>query len=117
MDDPILEFLRSQAKNYKCRACGQNHKGSHLRKVGSHQNKLVVQVTCSRCRDSFFLHVEFAGSIVNAVEEVTRVAARSPRDAEEIEGSFPEIRLVTKPYSGDDLIEAVALACGRTKAA
>src|SRR5437588_4710191 len=86
MDDPILEFLRSQARNYRCRVCGTNHKGSHLRKIGNHNNRLVVQVACSRCRDSFFLHVEFAGSIVNAVEEMTRVAASSPRDADQIEG-------------------------------
>ena len=97
MDDPILEFLRSQARKYQCRVCGQNHKGSHLRKVGSHQNKLVVQVTCSRCRDSFFLHVEFAGSIVNAVEEATRVAAPSPRDADEIEGD---------PLTMDEVLDA-----------
>src|SRR2546425_9595107 len=63
MEDPILEFLRSQARNYRCRVCGSNHKGSQLRKIGNHNNKLIVQVTCGRCRDSFFLHVEFAGSI------------------------------------------------------
>ena len=97
MDDPILEFLRSQVKNCKCRVCGQNHKGFQLRKVGSHQNKLVVQVTCSRCRDSFFLHVEFAGSIVNAVEEMTRVAAPSPRDADQIEGD---------PLTTDEVLDA-----------
>ncbi|WP_245525488.1 MULTISPECIES: response regulator [unclassified Mesorhizobium] len=34
-------------------------------------------------------------------------------DADEIKASFPGIRLVTKPYSGDDLVEAVAAACGR----
>ncbi|AZO21361.1 response regulator [Mesorhizobium sp. M1E.F.Ca.ET.045.02.1.1] len=45
------------------------------------------------------------------------VFASGHSDADEIESSFPEIRLVAKPYSGDDLIEAVALACGRTKAA
>ena len=97
MDDPILEFLRSQAKNYKCRVCGQNHKGSHLRKIGSHQNKLVVQVTCSRCRDSFYLNVELAGSIINAVEEVSRVTAPSPRDSDDIEGD---------PVTIDEVLDA-----------
>jgi len=57
----------------------------------------VVQVTCSRCRDSFFLHVEFAGSIVNAVEEVTRVSAPSPRDADEVAGD---------PLSLDEVLDA-----------
>jgi hypothetical protein len=97
MEDPILEFLRSQARNYRCRVCGSNHKGSQLRKIGNHNNKLIVQVTCGRCRDSFFLHVEFAGSIVNAVEEVTRVAAPSPRDTDEIEGD---------PLTHDEVLDA-----------
>jgi hypothetical protein len=97
LDDPILEFLRSQARNYKCRVCGSNHRGSQLRKIGNHNNKLVVQVTCARCRDSFFLHVEFSGSIVGAVEEVTTEAAPSPRDAEGIEG---------EPVSVDEVLDA-----------
>ena len=97
MEDPILEFLRSQARNYRCRVCGSNHKGSQLRKIGNHNNKLIVQVTCGRCRDSFFLHVEFAGSIVNAVEEVTRVAAPSPRDTDEIDGD---------PLTHDEVLDA-----------
>ena len=71
--------------------------GSQLRKIGNHNNKLIVQVTCGRCRDSFFLHVEFAGSIVNAVEEVTRVAAPSPRDADEIDGD---------PLTHDEVLDA-----------
>jgi hypothetical protein len=96
MDDPILEFLRSQAHNYRCRVCGSSHKGSQLRKVANHNNKLIVQVTCARCRDSFFLHVEFAGSIVGAVDEVTRVAAPSPRDSEEIDG---------EPLTYDDVLD------------
>ena len=97
MEDPILEFLRSQARNYRCRVCGSNHKGSQLRKICNHNNKLIVQVTCGRCRDSFFLHVEFQGSIVNAVEEVTQVAAPSPRDADEIDGD---------PLTHDEVLDA-----------
>lgn len=34
-------------------------------------------------------------------------------DSEEILTPFPGVTLVGKPYSGDELIEAVALACGR----
>ncbi|TGQ67492.1 response regulator [Mesorhizobium sp. M00.F.Ca.ET.186.01.1.1] len=41
------------------------------------------------------------------------VFASGYSDVDEIRTSFPGIRLVTKPYSGDDLVEAVALACGR----
>ena len=41
------------------------------------------------------------------------VFASGYSDADEIKASFPGVRLVTKPYSGDDLIEALAVACGR----
>ncbi|MER8506226.1 response regulator [Mesorhizobium sp. M0199] len=41
------------------------------------------------------------------------VFASGYSDADEIKKSFPGVRLVTKPYSGDDLVEAVAAACGR----
>jgi DNA-binding response OmpR family regulator len=41
------------------------------------------------------------------------VFASGYSDMDEIKVSFPNIRLVTKPYSGDDLVEAVAAACGR----
>jgi DNA-binding response OmpR family regulator len=44
------------------------------------------------------------------------VFASGYSDVEEIKASFPGIRLVTKPYSGEDLVEAVAAACGRKPA-
>ncbi|CDX23434.1 Response regulator receiver protein [Mesorhizobium sp. ORS 3324] len=34
-------------------------------------------------------------------------------DSDELKGSFPEIGLVSKPFSGDDLVSALAAACGR----
>lgn len=96
MDDPILEFLRSQSNNYRCRVCGSSHKGSQLRKIGQQNNKVVVQVTCSRCRDSFFLHIQFAGALSGEVEEVTATVP-SPRDAEETEGD---------PVTHDEVLDA-----------
>ena len=45
------------------------------------------------------------------------VFASGYSDADEIQASFPGVRLVAKPYSGDDLVEAVAAACGRRSAA
>ena len=44
------------------------------------------------------------------------VFASGYSDADEIKAAFPDIRLVTKPYSGDDLVEALAAACGRAPA-
>jgi len=91
VDDPIIDFLRGQAHNYSCRVCGSNHRASALRKVGQHHNKVVVQVTCARCKDAFFLHIEFARA---ATRE--RRAAPSPRDQKP--GSAP-------PVSADEVLD------------
>jgi len=95
MDDPILDFLRSQAHNYRCRVCGSNHKGSQLRKIGQHNNRVVVQVVCGRCRDSFFLHIQF-GSLIDE-PETAAPRVPSPRDAEDLDGD---------PLSADEVLDA-----------
>ena len=88
----------------RCSASLSTARGAALRErrgVASSCSRISAvsrdSVTCGRCRDSFFLHVEFAGSIVNAVEEVTRVAAPSPRDTDEIEGD---------PLTHDEVLDA-----------
>ncbi len=91
MDDPIIDFLRGQAHNYTCRVCGSNHRASALRKIGQHQNKIVVQVTCARCKDAFFLHIEFAGAPAKE-----RRVAPSPRDQKPSD---------TPPVSADDVLD------------
>ena len=55
--------------------------------------------------------LDFAAQLRQA--GVPFVFASGYSDADEIKASFPGVRLVTKPYSGDDLVEAVAAACGR----
>jgi CheY-like chemotaxis protein len=45
------------------------------------------------------------------------VFASGYSDSEELRAAFPEIRLVTKPYAGEDLVAALAEACGRAEAA
>ncbi len=42
------------------------------------------------------------------------VFASGYTDSEEIRRAFPEVSLIGKPYAGDDLIAAVALAAGRS---
>ncbi|MEI9418173.1 response regulator [Mesorhizobium sp. Cs1321R2N1] len=54
--------------------------------------------------------LEFAAGLREA--GVPFVFASGYSDADEIKASFPGVRLVTKPYSGEDLVEAVALAYG-----
>ena len=38
-------------------------------------------------------------------------------DTQELERAFPGVAVVAKPYAGDDLIEALAIACGRRSGA
>lgn len=55
--------------------------------------------------------LDFASGLLQS--GVPFVFASGYSDANEIKTSFPDVRLITKPYSGDDLIGAVAAACGR----
>jgi DNA-binding response OmpR family regulator len=59
--------------------------------------------------------LDFASGLRTA--GVPFVFASGYSDADEIKASFPGIKLVGKPYSGEDLVQAVAAACGRTTAA
>jgi len=59
--------------------------------------------------------LDFASRLSQA--GVPFIFASGYSDADEIKAAFPGIKLVSKPYSGDDLVEAVAAACGRRSAA
>jgi hypothetical protein len=80
VDDPIMEFLRSQAHNYSCRVCGANHRASALRKVAQDEHRLVVQVTCPKCQDKFFLRIQFTGT-ASVREPVASPLDERPRSA------------------------------------
>jgi CheY-like chemotaxis protein len=56
--------------------------------------------------------LEFADELTAA--GVPFVFASGYTDDPELTRRFPGVTLVAKPYSGTDLIEALALACGRT---
>lgn len=56
--------------------------------------------------------LDFASGL--RAEGMPFVFASGYSDADEIKASFPGIRLVGKPYSGEDLVQALAAACGRT---
>ncbi|WP_292582777.1 MULTISPECIES: response regulator [unclassified Mesorhizobium] len=55
--------------------------------------------------------LEFAAELRAA--RLPFVFASGYSDSDEIKASFPDTTLVPKPYSGKDLVEAVAEACGR----
>ena len=53
----------------------------------------------------------FAGSLQQ--RGIPFVFASGYSELDDVQASFPGIKLVPKPYSGDDLIGALAAACGR----
>jgi CheY-like chemotaxis protein len=55
--------------------------------------------------------LEFASRLRD--KQVPFVFASGYSEPAEIQDSFPGVMLVGKPYSGADLIEALAIACGR----
>lgn len=56
--------------------------------------------------------IDFAATLRD--HEIPFVFASGYSDTPELASAFPGVRLVQKPYSGDDLIEAVAAASRRT---
>ncbi len=55
--------------------------------------------------------VDFAAALRD--HNVPFVFASGYSDSPELLNAFPDVEMVAKPYSGDDLIQAVASACGR----
>lgn len=85
-------------------------------------------VSVARNLEEADAHVEFDAAIVDLMlggastfdfAETLKAAAKpfvfasGYTDSPEIAERFPGVTLVGKPYSGTDLIEALALACGR----
>ena len=58
--------------------------------------------------------LDFAKSLLD--QNVPFVFASGYSDKAEIESDFPGVMLISKPYSGIDLVEAVAASCGRAVA-
>jgi FOG: CheY-like receiver len=48
-----------------------------------------------------------------ASRAVPFIFASGYSDSQELARAFPGVPVVTKPYAGDDLIQALAMACGR----
>ncbi len=53
----ILRYLREQAKEYRCAACGADHGRSEIKLVGRVESAWIVRVVCASCRTEFRLLV------------------------------------------------------------
>jgi hypothetical protein len=91
----ILRFLRDQAKNYDCAACGSNHASSEIRVLGRLDSAWVIRVTCTSCQTSFKLLV-----VVDAAAGVGSRASFSP-----VKEDHPSERR-KPPVTPDDVLDA-----------
>ncbi len=96
----ILRFLREQAKNYDCSACGTNHSRSEITMLGKRQGAWVVRVACSKCDTAITLLV-YAGGEGEKESAVAPLAAGAKRARRTvIRGNDGP------PLTGDDVLDA-----------
>src|SRR5258708_850555 len=93
MDLP--ELLRSQAKRYRCAACGENMAECGINVLAQQGNRALVRVTCSFCNDENLLQIIFQteGEFIDS-----REAARNAL----LDAGRPEN---LDPISGDEILD------------
>ena len=55
----LAELLRSQARRYKCGACGKSMAGCDINVLAQQGNRALVRVTCTSCQDENLLQIIF----------------------------------------------------------
>jgi hypothetical protein len=93
----LPELLRSQAKRYKCAACGENMAECGINVLAQQGNRALVRVTCKFCNDENLLQIIFQteGDLTDdADKEVARNAL--------LDAGRPEIE---EPISNDELLD------------
>lgn len=92
MDLP--ELLRSQARRYRCAACGQNMADCGINVLAQQGNRALVRVTCASCNDENLLQIIFqTEGDLTEVEERPRPTIDEGRPA------------VADPISADEMLE------------
>lgn len=98
MDLP--ELLRSQAKRYRCAACGENMAECGIEVIAQQGNRALVRVKCSFCKDENLLQIIFQTE--GDFTEAEDIPAGPPvRDT-----GIPEN---LAPISGDELLDLHSL--------
>lgn len=104
----ILRYLREQAKEYKCTACGADHGRSDIKLVGRVESAWIVRVICAACRTEFRLLVvvDEAKAIAMKQDHPSGIRRKPPVTLDEVLDTH-EFLL---SYSGslDDLLAAPA---------
>jgi hypothetical protein len=104
----LLELLRSQAKRYRCSACGKSMADCDINILAQQGNRALVRVTCTSCNDENLLQIVFqtegeAETEADGEGEVAAPAAqRRRRRRPEIDEGLPQAQ---EPISADELLD------------
>lgn len=114
----ILRYLRDQAKEYACTACGANHARSEIKLVGRLESAWIVRVICAACQTEFRLLVVVDQAKVVAMKQdhPSATRRRTPISLDEVLDAHEALR--THAGTLDDLLAApVAPSRPRERAA
>jgi len=98
----LLELLRSQAKRYRCAACGKSMADCDINILAQQGNRALVRVTCTSCSDENLLQIVFQGEGVTEEDGETAPAAQPRRRRPTIDEGRPE---GAEPISADELLD------------
>jgi hypothetical protein len=99
----LLELLRSQARRYRCAACGKSMADCDINILAQQGNRALVRVTCTSCNDENLLQIVFQSEGEGDGDgEAVIPAAHSRRRRPSIDEGRPE---VFEPISSDELLD------------
>lgn len=65
----IIEFIRDQARYYKCPICGRNLRGCEIRILNQEDERFTVQVTCGTCHVSLVVVLAILSAANEAIPD------------------------------------------------
>ena len=98
----LLELLRSQAKRYRCAACGKSMADCDINILAQQGNRALVRVTCTSCSDENLLQIVFQSEGLTEEDGAAAPAAQPRRRRPTIDEGRPE---VSDPISSDELLD------------
>lgn len=98
----LLELLRSQAKRYRCSACGKSMADCDINILAQQGNRALVRVTCTSCNDENLLQIVFQSEGLAEADGEAVPAAQPRRRRPTIDEGRPE---GAEPISADELLD------------
>ena len=105
----LLELLRSQARRYRCAACGKSMADCDINILAQQGNRALVRVTCTSCSDENLLQIVFQSE--GEEGEAPAAQPRRRRPTLEIDEGRPE---ALDPISSDELLDLHEFLAGHS---